>query len=122
MFAAEGQAVCKDCDRKRCDKSNKAKIYSDFDPSVWDEADGSAKYWCRECTRGRRSKGMWVCRNRRCKLQKPIEDFSIAKQRHGDNVKGNSRVCDDCIRRREAEVALTARKNMAYINKQQRAH
>ena len=118
----EGHALCNDCDRKRCGACNKAKVYKDFDPSVWDLADGSNKCTCRECTRGRRTRGFWVCRNKLCQLQKPIDDFSVAKARHGEGLKGNSRICNECIRRREAEEPEMAQKTMSRIQKKRKTH
>ena len=116
----EGTAICNDCNRKRCGLCNKAKTYQDFDPSVWDMADGSAEHCCRECTRGRNPKGMWMCNNRRCKLQKPISDFSMARATHGDKVEGNSRVCDVCIRKRMEEEAQMAMSSSEQVQRKAR--
>ena len=75
------QAVCIDCDRRRCGRCNKEKTYKDFEPSIWELADGSPQYCCRECTQGRRVPGMWTCANNRCRMQKPLSDFDkIIKQ------------------------------------------
>ena len=116
----EGKATCSDCDRKRCGRCNKAKLYKDFDANIWHLADGSPEYCCRECNRGRRTLGMWMCANKRCKLQKPISDFSKAMAKHGNKVKGNSRICDECIDRLVAEEAKVSRDSFQQTQKKQR--
>jgi len=116
----EGVAVCLDCDRKRCGRCNKEKKYTDFEPSNWELADGSAEYCCKECTRGQRTFGMWMCRNRRCRKQKPIAEFSMAVDKHGENIKGNSRICNDCTRRRQEEEANMSKKSFEQVQKKPR--
>ena len=115
---AEG--VCRTCDKRRCGRCSKEKGYEAFEPSVWELANGSPEYCCRECTRGRRTRGMWACMNKRCKLQKPHEEFSLVVAKHGEGVKGNSRVCNSCVERREKEESEMCRKSSEQVQKRQR--
>ena len=117
----EGQAVCNDCDRKRYGVCNKNKCLKDFDPATWELADGSSEFCCRECTRGRRSAGMWTCANRRCRMQKPRDAFSRAVWIHGNKVGGNWRQCDECLLRRENEVLEKTRSSAQQVQKRKLA-
>ena len=53
--------------------------WKDSEPSMWELADGSPAYTCRECTRGKRVNGMWTCANKRCKQQKFILSFQLRR-------------------------------------------
>ena len=114
---AEG--LCRTCHKRRCGRCNKEKGYEAFEPNVWELADGSPEYCCRECTRGRRTRGLWTCSNRRCELQKPREEFSLVVATRGEGVKGDSRVCNSCVERRE-EVLDMCRKSSEQVEKRQR--
>ena len=114
---SEGTAVCNDCDRRRCGQCGKEKTYKDFEASMWELADGSPAYKCRECTRGRRTTGMWTCQNRRCREQKPISEYSIAISRYGKPLKGNHIRCDVCIRREEDEARETQHRSSQQVQK-----
>jgi hypothetical protein len=116
----EGKAICNDCDRRRCGKCNKAKMYKDFGPATWELADGSAAYRCTECIRGQRTKGMWVCMNRRCRMQKPHSEFEMAIAKHGNKVNGNSRQCDECLLRSTAEESKQSQKSAEQVQKKSR--
>ena len=117
----DGERVCADCERKRCGQCSKLKLRKDFDLRVWDLVDGSPNFACRACTtqrKGMGNRGMWTCRNKRCqKKYKPMEEFSLCRLKHGNAVKGNSKVCDECIRRREEEEAAMARKSAEQVTK-----
>ena len=69
---------------------------------------------------GRRTRGMWACRNNRCKLQKPREEFSLGIAKQGEGVKGNPRVCNSCVERRETEESEMCRKSSEQVQKRQR--
>ena len=116
----EGKAVCNDCDRKRCGRCNQAKSHKDFEPNMWELADGSAAYSCRECTRGCRMTGMWTCANRRCRMQKAHSEFSEVIAKKGKKVRGDSRQCNDCVQRREAEEADQSRQSAQQVQKKPR--
>ena len=64
----EGTALCHDCDRKRCASCSKLKGHMQFTATMWQLDDGSPELRCRECTTGKRQKGMWTCQNRQCKV------------------------------------------------------
>jgi hypothetical protein len=117
----EGKAVCNDCDRRRCGKCNKAKMYKDFDPAVWEMADGSAACRCRECTRGERTAGMWTCRNMQCRLQKPVSEFQMVIEKYGKGVKGNSKQCDECVLKNQAAEKEQNRKSAQQVQKKELA-
>ena len=118
----EGEAVCADCERKRCGGCNKLKLRADFALGVWEMADGSKEHVCKTCVQGKKQKGMWTCANKRCKRQLPRDEaFKIAISRHGDNVRGNSRVCDACIKRHEAEVDAMTKRSLDQVAKKPRA-
>ena len=51
------------------------------------------------------------------KLQKPHADFQLAIGKHGSGVNGTSRLCDDCIRRHEAEVLEQSRRSCEQVQK-----
>ena len=72
-------------------------VYKHVEPKARGLVDGSPQYNCRKCTTNRQQTGMWLCRNRHCRLQKPKGEFSFALERHGGNSKDNSRKCNDCI-------------------------
>ena len=67
---------------------------------------------------------MWICRNRQCKLQKPISEFGIAIAKCGDGKipKGNSRQCDECVLRRQAAEEEQSRKSAEQVHKKTRTH
>ena len=112
--------VCRTCHKKRCGRCNKEKGYEAFEPNVWELGDGSPEYCCRECTRGRRTRGMWTCQNNRCKVQKPREEFSLVIAARGEHVKGDSRVCNACMERREKEESEMCRRSSEQVEKRQR--
>ena len=116
----EGRAVCSDCDRRRCGNCNKAKTVKDFAADMWEKADGSKDAICRECAQGRRTPGMWTCRNARCQQQKPHAEFERAIGRCGPRVQGKARVCDDCLQRRDEEAKAVAKRNLEHLDKKQR--
>ena len=67
-----------------------------------------SKLLCIPCTHlHRRTIGMWTCMNKQCKLQKPIEEFNITRAKHGDNCKGNNRICNDCITTKTIKKEIT---------------
>ena len=116
----EGKAVCNECDRKRCGRCNQAKCQKDFEANMWELADGSAAYCCRECTQGRRTPGMWTCANRRCAMQKAHSEFSEVIAKKGKKVRGNSRQCNDCLQKRGAEEAEQSRQSAQQVQKKPR--
>ena len=60
-----------------------------------------------------RTIGMWTCMNKHCKMQKPIEEFSMARAKHGNICKGNNRRCNDCsiLKQNRAKEQLEQFKN-----------
>ena len=55
--------------------------------------------------------------NKRCKLQKPREEFSLVIATRGEGVKGDSRVCNACVERREKEVSDMCKRNSEQVVK-----
>ena len=105
--------TCYDCDRKQCSKCGEPKTKKEFIRHAWQLEAKDPNRVCLACTRGRREVGKWTCRNKRCNLQKPIADFSICRAKYGEAVKGNSRQCNACVERFEAECAEMARASAA---------
>ena len=54
------------------------------------------------------------------KKQKTHSEFSIAKERCGANVKGNSRQCNDCIQRHDAEMKQMSCRSVTEVLKRKR--
>jgi hypothetical protein len=92
----------------------------DFAADMWEKADGAKEAHCRECAKGSRTHGMWTCNNKRCKQQKPHTAFKQAISRFGSKAKGNAKVCDECLQRREEEEKKVARKSLEHLEKKQR--
>ena len=61
-----------------------------------------------------------ACSNKRCKLQKPREEFSLVIAKRGEGVKGDSRVCNSCVERRAKEEADMCRESSEQVEKRQR--
>ena len=64
--------------------------------------------------------GMWTCANKRCKLQKPLAEFSKIIETMKGKARGNSRQCNDCIARREAEEIAQNKASAAQVQKKHR--
>ena len=116
----EGTALCHDCDRKRCASCSKLKGHMQFTATMWQLDDGSPELRCRECTTGKRQKGMWTCQNRQCKLQKPHAEFTKAIQNCGGDARkvlGDARVCNACQERLEKHRTDQRLHNMKFVQK-----
>ena len=78
----------------------KLKGKKEFTQPMWELANGSAEYFCIACGKGTAKKvGMWTCSSKRCKLQKPIEEFSKAIEMHGGEatkLRYQQRRCNAC--------------------------
>ena len=116
--AGEGVAVCYDCDRRRCEVCHKPKGRNAFTPKMWELPEGAPERCCLECTRGRRTRGLWVCR--RCQRQKPITEFTKIIATKGQGVKGNSRLCNECVDKFHAEQAEQSRRTAEQVQKRRR--
>ena len=113
-------STCYDCDKKRCGLCDKAKGIKDFEAAMWEVLDGSPEFQCKECTRGRRTVGMWTCVNKRCRLRKPHAEFSKMNEKWGGKATGNRRECDACIVRRERELCEATQKSFEQVQKRSR--
>ena len=92
----------------------------DFEAAMWEVLDGSPELRCKECTRGRRTVGMWTCVNKRCRLRKPHAEFSKIKEKWGGKAHGDRRECDACIVRRERELYEATQKSFEQVQKRSR--
>ena len=117
---AEGDAVCYDCDRKRCSQRDKLKGRKDYDARSSDLPHGSLQLICRECMVGKRTRGMWTCRNKACRQQKPIAEFSMAIERQGPKVAGDSRRCNACVQKHDDEMREQNRRSAQLVQKRDR--
>ena len=115
--ADDADRKCYDCDRKRCFQCNKNKGFKDFSDSAWALEAGSRDLLCRECTFGRRERGMWTCNNKRCRKQKPTEAFSKAIAKYGKNPQTKARQCDECMDRQEAERREVYSRSLETVSK-----
>ena len=60
---------------------------------------------------------MWTCGNKRCRLQKPVSAFEMAIAKHGKKVTSDSRQCDECVQRRQAEEMEKSRKSAEQVQR-----
>ena len=78
---------------------------------------GSPDLLCRECTYGRKQKGLWTCSNKRCRKQKPKEAFSKAIAQYGNNPYTRAKQCDECMDMQEAERKEISGRSLESVSK-----
>ena len=110
--------MCYNCNRKQCLKCFKPKGQREFDRHTWQLDDNDPGRFCLACANGPREVGMWICR--KCTEKKPISEFSLVRAKHGAGVKGNSKRCNACVERFEAECAAIARSSASHVQKRRR--
>ena len=118
-----GQRICKTCRavtvemRKKCVACNLDKPEAAFTQREWRPLSKTCRT-CKVCMNI--VVRMWTCQYRRCKLRKPMSEFSRCRSKYGPAVKGNSRLCNTCVERYEADCAGMARSSKSFSRKRMR--
>ena len=116
----DSQRRCFEFDRQRFSQCNSLKFKNAFTLAAWDLPEGHDEKICTTCSAGPKRKGFWTCWNARCKLQKPLSDFSIVREKYGHNTAGNSRNFNICVRSCEADRAEMAARSCNEVVKKPR--